>query len=152
MGFCVKLYGACVWNPVPGHNYSSSDWKPLCTWVYKRRSRGLQWELPKLHCTLIWLRNEFWVRGRSSTKLMVKKPIPGHLFLWNNIEARIGTFVVMLSSMYCCFCMWHHSGHVGDQEQKRFSPLGTKHHFALTTNMAALSCGCKPRIGLSKPI
>ena len=132
---------------MPGHNYSSSHWKPPCTWVYKRRSRGLPWELPKLRCTLMWLRNEFWVCGRSSTKLMVKKPIPGHLFLWHNINwGENGTFVVILSSMYCSFCMWHHSVLVGDQEQKRFSPLGTKHHFALTTNMAALSRGCKPRI------
>ena len=89
MGFSVKLYSACVWNPVPGQNYSSSHWKPLCTWVYKRRSRGLQWELPKLHCRLIWLRNELWVFGRSSTKLMGKRPIPGHLFLWHKIEARM---------------------------------------------------------------
>ena len=61
-----------------------------------------------------------------------------------------GTFVVILSSLYCCFCMtsqrpcwWLRT--------KAFSPLGTKHHFALTTNMAALSRGCKPRI-VSKPI
>ena len=26
-------------------------------------------------------------------------------------------------------CTWRHGGHVGDQEQKCFSPLGTKHHF-----------------------
>ena len=42
------------------------------SWVYKRRSRSLQWELPKLHSRLIWLRNELWVCGRSSTKLMGK--------------------------------------------------------------------------------
>ena len=51
-------------------------------------------------------------------------------------------------------CWWC----VGDQKQKHFSPLGTKRYFhvnslrknsfVLTTNMAALSCGCKPRIGI----
>ena len=45
---------------------------------------------------------------------------------------------------------------VGGQEQKHFSPLGTKlnfhvnssrkYSFVLTPNMAALSRGCKPRI------
>ena len=53
-------------------------------------------------------------------------------------------------------CTWRHGGHVGGQEQKHFSPLGTKLHFhvnysrkssiVLTPNMAALSRGCKPRI------
>ena len=53
-------------------------------------------------------------------------------------------------------CMWRHGGHVGGQEQKHFSPLGTKlyfhlnssrkYYFVLTPNMAALSRGCKPRI------
>ena len=55
-------------------------------------------------------------------------------------------------------CTWRHGGHVGGQEQKLFSPLGTKlyfhvnswkkYSFVLTPNMAALSRGCKPRIGL----
>ena len=60
---------------------------------------------------------------------------------------------------YCIFwsgqllvCTWRHGGHVGDQEQKHFSPLGTKLYFhvnssrktsiVLTPNMAALSRGC----------
>ena len=58
-------------------------------------------------------------------------------------------------------CTWRHGSHVGGQEQKHFSPLGTKlyfhvnssrkYSFVLTPNMAALSRGCKPRIGtLSK--
>ena len=58
-------------------------------------------------------------------------------------------------------CTWRHGGYVGGQEQKHFSPLGTKlyfhvnfsrkYSFVLTPNMAALSRGCKPRIGtLSK--
>ena len=55
-------------------------------------------------------------------------------------------------------CTWRHGGHVGGQEQKHFSPLGTKlffhvhssrkYSFVLTPNMAALSRGCKPRISL----
>ena len=50
---------------------------------------------------------------------------------------------------------WRHGGHFGSQEQKHFSPLGSKLHFCvnslrknsivLTTNMAASSRGCKPR-------
>ena len=52
-------------------------------------------------------------------------------------------------------CTWRHGGHVGCKEQKHFSPLGTKPYFSrkffekkivLTTNIAALSRGCKPRI------
>ena len=53
-------------------------------------------------------------------------------------------------------CTWRHSGHVGGQGQKHFSPLGTKLYFhvnfsskrsiILTPNRAALSRGCKPRI------
>ena len=53
-------------------------------------------------------------------------------------------------------CTWRHGGHVGGQEQKHLSPLGTKRHFhvnysrknsiVLTTNMAALSRGCKQNI------
>ena len=53
-------------------------------------------------------------------------------------------------------CTWRHGGHVGGQEQKHFSPRGTKlyfhvnssrkYSFVLTPNMAALSRGCKPRI------
>ena len=53
-------------------------------------------------------------------------------------------------------CLWRHSCHVGGQEQKHFSPLGTKLYFhvnslrknsiVLTPNMAAMSRGCKPRI------
>ena len=49
-----------------------------------------------------------------------------------------------------------HSSHIGGQEQKHFSLLGTKLYFPvnslrknsiiLTPNMAALSGGCKPRI------
>ena len=56
-------------------------------------------------------------------------------------------------------CTWRHGGHVGGQEQKHFSPLGTKlyfhvnfsrkYSFVLTPNMAAFSRGCKPRIGNS---
>ena len=52
--------------------------------------------------------------------------------------------------------MWRHGGHVGGQEYKHFSPLGTKlyflvnssrkYSFVLTPNMAALSRGCKARI------
>ena len=52
-------------------------------------------------------------------------------------------------------CMWRHGGHVGGQEQKHFSPLGTKLYFhvnssrknsiVLTPNMAALSRGCKAK-------
>ena len=51
-----------------------------------------------------------------------------------------------------------HEGHVNAQEKKLSSPLGTKLYFhvnssrknsiLLTPNMAALSHGCKPRIGL----
>ena len=51
---------------------------------------------------------------------------------------------------------WRHVSHVGDEEQKHFSLLGTKLHFqvnssrknsiVLTTNMAALLHGCKPGI------
>ena len=54
-------------------------------------------------------------------------------------------------------CTWRHGRHVGGQKQKHFSPLGTKLYFhinsssnisiVLTPNMAALSRGCKPRIG-----
>ena len=54
------------------------------------------------------------------------------------------------------FRLYRHGDHVGGQEQKHFSPLGTKLHFhvhssrksstVLTPNMAALSRGCKPRI------
>ena len=54
--------------------------------------------------------------------------------------------------------MSRHGGHVGAQEQKLSFPLGTKLYFhvnsyrknsiVLTLNMAALSDGCKPRIGL----
>ena len=54
-------------------------------------------------------------------------------------------------------CKWRHGGHVGGQKQKHISPLGTKLYFhvnfsskisiVLTPNMAALSRGCKPRIG-----
>ena len=53
-------------------------------------------------------------------------------------------------------CTWRHGGHVGGQEQKHFSPLGTKlyfhvnssrkYSFVLTPNMATLSHGCKPKI------
>ena len=53
-------------------------------------------------------------------------------------------------------CTLRHGSHVGGQEQKHFSPLGTKLYFhvnssrknsiVLTPNMAALSRGCKPRI------
>ena len=53
-------------------------------------------------------------------------------------------------------CTCRHGGHVGGQEQKHFSPLGTKlyfhvnysrkYSFVLTPNMAALSRGCKPRV------
>ena len=53
-------------------------------------------------------------------------------------------------------CTWLHGGHVGGEEQKHFSPPGTKLHFhvnssrknyvVLTTNIAALSLACKPRI------
>ena len=60
------------------------------------------------------------------------------------------------SSSSLLVCTWRHSGHVGGQEQKHFSPLGTKiyfhvnssrkYSFVLTPNMAALSRGCKPRI------
>ena len=55
-------------------------------------------------------------------------------------------------------CTWRHGFHVGSQEQKHFSPLGTKlyfhvnssrkYSFVLTPNMVALSRGCKPRIHL----
>ena len=57
-------------------------------------------------------------------------------------------------------CTWRHGGHVGGQEQKHFSPLGTKlyfhvnssrkYSFVLTPNMAALSRGCKPRTAARK--
>ena len=53
-------------------------------------------------------------------------------------------------------CTWRQGGHIGDQGQKHFSPLGTKLYFqvnssrknfiVLTPNMSALSRGCKPRI------
>ena len=53
-------------------------------------------------------------------------------------------------------CTWRHGGHVGGQEQKHFSPQGTKLYFpvnfsskisiVLSPNMAALSRGRKPRI------
>ena len=53
-------------------------------------------------------------------------------------------------------CTWRHGSHVGGQERKHFSPLGTnlyfhvnslrKYSFVLTPNMATLSHGCKPRI------
>ena len=55
-------------------------------------------------------------------------------------------------------CTWRPGGHVGGQEQKHFSPLGTKlyfhvnssmkYSFVLTPNMAALSRGCKPGVEL----
>ena len=55
-------------------------------------------------------------------------------------------------------CTWRHGGHVGGQEQQHLSPLGTKRHFhvnssrknstVLTTNMAALSRGCKQYFSL----
>ena len=55
-------------------------------------------------------------------------------------------------------CTWRHDGHVGGP--KHFSPLETKpyfhvnsrrkkNYFVLTTNMTALSRGCKPRISLT---
>ena len=53
-------------------------------------------------------------------------------------------------------CTLRHGGHVGGQEQNHFSPLETKLYFHVncsrknsivsTTNMAALSRGCKPRV------
>ena len=53
-------------------------------------------------------------------------------------------------------CTWRHGGRVDGQELKHLSPCGTKLHFheysswknsvVLTTKMAALSRGCKPRI------
>ena len=63
---------------------------------------------------------------------------------------------VFLSALLLLVCTWRHGGHVASQEQKHFSPLGTKLHLhvnsarknsvALTPYMAALSRGCKPRI------
>ena len=60
------------------------------------------------------------------------------------------------TSIALLVCTWRQSGYVGGQEQKHFSPLGTKlyfhvnysrkYSFVLTPNMAALSRGCKPRI------
>ena len=58
---------------------------------------------------------------------------------------------------FCIADLPSHNGHVGGQEQKYFSPLGTKlfsHHckffeknsIVLTLNMAAFLHGCKPRI------
>ena len=62
----------------------------------------------------------------------------------------------ILSLTVLLVCTWRHGGHVGGQEQKHFSPLGTKlyfhvnssrkYSFILTPNMATLSRGCKPRI------
>ena len=60
--------------------------------------------------------------------------------------------------MQLLVCTRRHGGHVGGQEQKHFSPLGTKLYFhvnslrkncpVLTTNMTALSRGCEPRISV----
>ena len=65
-------------------------------------------------------------------------------------------FHIYVKNTVLLVCTWRHGGHVGGQEQKHFSPLGTKlyfhvnysrkYSFALTPNMAALSRGCKPRI------
>ena len=48
-------------------------------------------------------------------------------------------------------CTWRHSGHVGGQEQKHFSPLGTKLYFHVNSLRKKFYCidpqhGCKPRI------
>ena len=63
---------------------------------------------------------------------------------------------MIVKTLKLLVCTWRHGGHVGGQEQKHFSPLGTKlyfhvnssrkYSFVLTPNMAALSRGCKPRI------
>ena len=57
------------------------------------------------------------------------------------------------STLVLLVCKWWHGGHVGDQEQKHFSPLGTsrKNTIVLTPNMAALSRGYKPRISIRIP-
>ena len=65
-------------------------------------------------------------------------------------------FHIYVKNTVLLVCTWRHGGHVGGQEQKHFSPLGSKlyfhvnssskYSFALTPNMAALSRGCKPRI------
>ena len=75
--------------------------------------------------------------------------------------ARRGLNSFSLSFHKCKSCVlpvytWCHCGHVGGQEQKHFSPLGTKLYFhvnssrknsvVLTPNMAVLSRGCKPRM------
>ena len=65
-------------------------------------------------------------------------------------------FNLCLIHVLLLVCTWRHGGHVDGQEQKHFSPLGTKlyfhvnslrkYSFVLTPNMAALSRDCKPRI------
>ena len=59
---------------------------------------------------------------------------------------------MVFSGVVLLVCTWRHGGHVGDQEQKHFSPLGTKLYLnvnssrktsiVLTPNMAAPSRGC----------
>ena len=62
---------------------------------------------------------------------------------------------LFLSALLLLVCTWRHGGHVASQEQKRFSPLGTRLHLHVNSarkfcctdpHMAALSRGCKPRI------
>lgn len=64
------------------------------------------------------------------------------------------------SGLVLLVCTWRQGDHVGGQEQKHFSPLGTKLYFhvnsswknyiVMTPNMAALSRGCKPRAKINK--
>ena len=78
------------------------------------------------------------------------------LMLLKNVNAK-SLFPFTYLSNQLLVCTLRHGGHVGGQEQKHFSPLGTKlyfhvnssrkYSFVLTPNMAALSRGCKPRMG-----
>ena len=97
--------------------------------------------------TLLWMSGTF--RRPSGDFQRVFR----HCWKWHSYNAktsrRLQIFVLLV-------CTWRHGGHVDGQEQKHFSPLGTKlyfhvntsrkYSFVLTPNMAALSRGCKPRI------
>ena len=93
---------------------------------------------------------EVWDRVKEGTKLLTI--LPEHLPLCRYKKNYTAFDFVLLLLV----CTWRHGGHVGGQEQKHFSPLGTKLYFhvnfsrkyscVLTPNMAALSRGCKPRI------
>ena len=109
-------------------------WQKGCTVTQGKKERGC--------------RNEGWRRYQGNHEFW-------RIFcLSGNFRNTVMSPCVVSSILLVC--TWRHGGHVGGQEQKHFSPLGTKLYFhvnssrknsiVLTPNMAALSRGCKPRI------